>query len=137
MTKERAAGGLWNQRIENDISRDQPKINNGVKGPGKEGPSQPHIDGINPTKRPRYQLKDHLKGDTDTGPKPKNGIGRRRKHRQRNGCTGMSFLPLAKHDHHDDGPKPGADHQESRTQIEKDAGLNRWIKGVENRGLTQ
>ena len=49
----------------------------------------------------------------------------------------MRFLPLAEHDHHDDGPKPGADDQECRTQIEKDVGLNRWIERVENRGLTQ
>ena len=68
ITEQKAARLFGHKHIKSDISRNQPKINDGVQRPGKQGSGQARINCINPTQRERNQLKKHFQSNTGTGP---------------------------------------------------------------------
>ena len=65
---EAAAGRARHHRVERDVSRDQPEIDDGVQRPGEQRAGKPDVDRLHQAERRRNHLKQKLDRNADGGP---------------------------------------------------------------------
>ena len=65
---QRPASSLRQQDIERDVGRDEPEVDDGVQGPGKQHPSKARIDRRRPAEGIGQDQKDDLRSGPQRGP---------------------------------------------------------------------
>ena len=123
---------LRHQRVEGDVGRHQPEIDDGVQRHRKQGPTQSGIDLCGQAERARQQDSQQLDDDAACRPRPQQRRGGDREHGKRHRLTRIVALPY-RHvvDHQHDPDHRAADQQEG-AYIVPDARQQRRVERVEH-----
>ena len=131
------ADRAWHDRIEGDVGRHEPEVDDRVQRPREQHARQSGVDRVLEAERHRQDQDDDFRGRTDRRPGPQPRGGDRAEHCQRHGRSRMAPLPGAQVDHHQRDPDPRADHHEHDAEVVERAGDERRIEGVEHRRVAR
>ena len=134
---EAAAGRPRHDRVERDVGRDEPEIDDGMQRPRKQRACEPRIDGLHEAEGRGNHLEQKLGRNADGGPKPHHGVRHCGEHRQRHRPAGILALPAAHRDEHEQAPDPRPHHDEHEPDIEEGARRERRIECKEDRRSAQ
>ncbi len=132
---EPPARRLRHKRIERDISRHQPEIDDRVERHREQRAPEAGVDQIAPAESPRQQNPAELEENASRRPGPENCRRSDREHRERHGTPGVLPLPGGHIVDHQHNPDHRAADEKERAAIVPGARQQRRIESVEHRRL--
>ena len=129
-----SADGAGDEDVEGDVRRHQPKVDDGVQGPGEQHACKTRIDGALEAQCHGQNLQQDFKRGADRGPCPQVCARDVRVHRERNLPPGVTLAPSPQVHRHEGHPDPGADDDQHDTDVVEGTGNERWVKGIQHGG---
>ncbi len=130
---EPPASRLRQQRVQGDIGRHQPEIDNPVQCHREQRAAEAGVDQIAPAEGPRQQYADEFELNARRSPGPQQRRRGDREHGERHRPAGIVALPADHVDDHQHDPDHRSADQQERPDVIPGARQERRVEGVEHR----